>query len=43
MLGTLVLVIRSGKQVLDAVMLERGRMVAKSVTLIKREEVASPA
>ena len=40
MLGTLVRVIRSGKQALDAVMLEMGRMVAESVMLIEREEVA---
>lgn len=42
MLGTLVRVIRSGKQALDAVMLEMGRMVAESVMLIEREEVAGP-
>jgi len=42
MLGTRVRVISSGKQALDAVMLERGRMVAESVMLIEREEVASP-
>ena len=39
MLGTLVRVIRSGKQALDAVMLEMGRMVAESVMLMEREEV----
>ena len=42
MLGTLVHVISSGKQALDAVMLEMGRMVAESVMLIEREEVAGP-
>jgi len=42
MLGTLVRVISSGKQALDAVMLEMGRMVAESVMLIKREEIAGP-
>lgn len=42
MLGTLVRVIRSGKQALDAVMLERGRMVAESVMLMEWEEVAGP-
>lgn len=39
MLGTLVRVIRAGKQALDAVMLEMGRMVAESVMLMEREEV----
>ena len=42
MLGTLVRVIHSGKQALDAVMLEMGRMVAESVMLMEREEVAGP-
>lgn len=42
MWGTLVRVIRSGKQALDAVMLEMGRMVAESVMLIEREELAGP-
>lgn len=42
MLGTLVRVIRSGKQALDAVMLEMGRMVAESVMVMEREEVAGP-
>lgn len=42
MLGTLVRVISSGKQALDAVMLEMGRMVAESVMLIEREEVTGP-
>ena len=42
MLGTLVRVIRSGKQALDAVMLEMGRLVAESVMLMEREEVAGP-
>jgi len=42
LLGTLVRVIGSGKQALDAVMLERGRMVAESIMLIEREELAGP-
>ena len=42
MLGTLVRVIGSGKQALDAVMLEMGRMVAESIMLIEREELAGP-
>jgi len=42
MLGTLVRVICSGKQALDAVMLEMGRMVAESIMLMEREEVAGP-
>lgn len=42
MLGTLVRVISSGKQALETVMLEMGRMVAESVMLIEREEVAGP-
>ena len=42
MLGTLVRVISSGKQALDAMMLEMGRMVAESVMLIEREEVTEP-
>jgi putative transposase len=42
MLGTLVRVMSSGKQALDAVMLEMGRMVAESVMLIEREEIAGP-
>ncbi len=42
MLGTLVRVISSGKQALDAVMLEMGRMVAESVMLMERKEVAGP-
>ena len=42
MLGALVRVISSGKQALDAVMLEMGRIVAESVMLIVREEVAGP-
>ena len=41
-MGTLVRVIRSGKQALDAVMLEMGRMVAERVMLIEREELAGP-
>ena len=42
MLGTLVRVISSGKQALDAMMLEMGRMVAESVMLMEREEVSGP-
>lgn len=42
MSGTLVRVIRSGKQALDAVMLEMGRLVAESVMLIEREEIIGP-
>lgn len=42
MLGVLVRVISLGKQALDAVMLEMGRLVAESVMLIEREEVAGP-
>jgi hypothetical protein len=42
MVGTLVRVISSGKQALDAVMLEMGRMVAERVLLIEREEVTGP-
>ena len=42
LLGTMVRVIHSGKQALDAVMLEMGRMVAESVMLMEREEVAGP-
>ena len=42
MLGTLVRVIHSGKQALDAVMLEMGRMVGESIMLMEREEIAGP-
>ena len=42
MLGTLVRVISSGKQALDVVMLEMGRLVAESIMLIEREELAGP-
>ena len=35
-------VIGSGKQALDAVMLEMGRMVAERIMLIEREELAGP-
>lgn len=42
MLGTLVRVISSGKQALDAVMLEMGRLVAESVMLMEREQMAGP-
>ena len=41
-LGILTRVIHSGKQALDAVMLEMGRLVAESVMLIEREEIAGP-
>lgn len=41
-LGTLVCVISSGKQALDAVMLKMGRLVAESIMLIEREEVTGP-
>jgi len=41
MVGTLVRVISSGKQALDAVMLEMGRLVAESVMLMEREEVTA--
>jgi putative transposase len=39
-LGILTRVIHSGKQALDAVMLEMGRLVAESVMLIEREKIA---
>jgi len=42
MVGTLVRVIRSGQQALDAVRLEMGRLVAESSMLIEREELAGP-
>lgn len=42
MLGTLVRVIHSGKQALDAVMLEMGRMMGESIMLMEREEIAGP-
>lgn len=44
MLGILTRVLHTGKQALegDAVMLEMGRMVAESVMLIEREELAGP-
>jgi putative transposase len=42
MLGVLTRVLHTGKQALDAVMLEMGRMVAESVLLIEREELAGP-
>jgi len=42
LLGAMVLVIHTGKQAVDAVMLEMGRMVAESVMLIEREEVTGP-
>ena len=42
LLGTLVRVSGLGKQTLDAVMLEMGRMVAESILLVEREELAGP-
>jgi transposase-like protein len=42
MLGVLTRVLHAGKHALDAVMLEMGRMVAESVMLIEREELAGP-
>jgi transposase-like protein len=42
MLGTLVRIIESGKQALDGVMLEMGRVVAESIMLMEREETAGP-
>jgi transposase-like protein len=42
MLGTLFRVINQGKKALDEVMLDMGRMVAESIMLIEREEVAGP-
>jgi len=42
MWGMMVRVISAGKQALDAVILEMGRMVAESVRLIEREERAGP-
>jgi len=42
MLRTLVRVIPSDKQALDAVMLKMGRMLAERVELIEREEVTGP-
>ena len=41
--GGVVRVISSGTQALDAVMLERGRLVAERVILIEREDGAGPA
>jgi hypothetical protein len=41
-LGMLVRVIRSGKQALDAVILEIWRMLAERVKLIEREELTGP-
>jgi hypothetical protein len=42
MLGPQVRVISSGKQALDAVMLEMGRLVAESILLMESEEVTGP-
>ncbi len=42
LLGVLTRVLHSDKQALDAVMLEMGWIVAESVILIEREEVAGP-
>jgi putative transposase len=40
--GILTRVMHSGKHALDAMMLEMGRLVAESVMLIEREEIAGP-
>ena len=42
MLGQLFRVINQGKKALDGVMLDMGRMVAESIMLIEREELAGP-
>ena len=42
MLGILVRVIESGKQALDAVMLEMGRLVAESIMLMERVRPPAP-
>jgi transposase-like protein len=42
MLGQLFRVINQGKKALDEVMLNMGRMVAESIMLIEREELAGP-
>jgi hypothetical protein len=42
LLGVLTRVLRSGKQALDAVRLEGGRIVVERVMLIEREEIAGP-
>lgn len=42
MLGTLFRVINQGKAALDGVMLDMGRMVAESIMLMEREELAGP-
>jgi putative transposase len=42
MLGQLFRVINQGKKALDEVMLDMGRMIAESIMLIEREELAGP-
>lgn len=42
MMGQLFRVINQGKKALDEVMLDMGRMVAESIMLIEREELAGP-
>lgn len=42
MLRTMFGVIQNGKKALDSVMLEMGRMVAESIMLMEREELAGP-
>jgi putative transposase len=42
LLGTLFRVINQGKAALDGVMLDMGRMVAESIMLMEREELAGP-
>ena len=42
MMGTLFRVINQGKTALDAVMLDMGRIVAESIMLMEREEMAGP-
>jgi hypothetical protein len=42
MLETMVRVTHSGKQALDKVMLEMGRLVAESVMPMEREEITGP-
>lgn len=42
MLGNLFRIINQGKTALDGVMLEMGRMIAESIMLMEREELAGP-
>ena len=42
MLRTMFGVIQDGKKALDGVMLDMGRMVAESIMLMEREELAGP-